>query len=95
MSDSINIKLENFVGHFLHGVKLKSYEFKKYKSKNETRKISINISGNKNIPNIKNQLKFKALEEGTFYARDLVSEPGNILHPDEYAKRLNSLREMV
>ena len=26
-----------------------------------------------------NQLKFKALEEGTFYARDLVSEPGNIL----------------
>ena len=92
MSDSINIKLENFVGHFLHGVKLKSYEFKKYKSKNETRKILINISGNKNIPNIKNQLKFKALEEGTFYARDLVSEPGNILHPDEYAKRLNSLR---
>ena len=91
-SDSINIKLENFVGHFLHGVKLKSYEFKKYKSKNDTRKISINISGNKNIPNIKNQLKFKALEEGTFYARDLVSEPGNILHPDEYAKRLNSLR---
>ena len=40
-----------------------------------------------------NQLKFKALEEGTFYARDLVSEPGNILHPDEYAKRLNSLKK--
>ena len=65
---------------------------KNINQKNETRKISINISGNKNIPNIKNQLKFKALEEGTFYARDLVSEPGNILHPDEYAKRLNSLR---
>ncbi|MDC3138962.1 leucyl aminopeptidase, partial [Candidatus Pelagibacter sp.] len=30
---------------------------------------------------------------GTFYTRDLVSEPGNILHPDEYAKRLNSLRK--
>ena len=39
------------------------------------------------------QLRFKALEEGTFYARDLVSEPGNILHPDEYAKRLISLRK--
>ena len=31
------------------------------------------------------------MEEGTFYTRDLVSEPGNILHPDEYAKRLKSL----
>jgi len=39
------------------------------------------------------QLKFQALEEGTFYARDLVSEPGNILHPDEYAKRLMSLKK--
>jgi leucyl aminopeptidase len=92
MSDSINSKNENFVSHFLHGLKLKSYEFNKYKSKNETRVISINITGNKNTPSTKNQLKFKALEEGTFYARDLVSEPGNILHPDEYAKRLNSLR---
>ena len=42
--------------------------------------------GNKNKPSAQNQIKFKALEEGTFYARDLVSEPGNILHPDEYAK---------
>ena len=35
MSDSVNIKIENFVGHFLHGVKLKSYEFKKYKTKKD------------------------------------------------------------
>ena len=47
----------------------------------------------KNKPSAQNQLKFKALEEGTFYARDLVSEPGNILHPDEYAKRLSSLKK--
>ena len=38
-------------------------------------------------------MRFKALEEGTFFARDLVSEPGNVLHPDEYAKRLSSLRK--
>ena len=49
--------------------------------------------GSKNKPSAKDQIKFKALEEGTFYARDLVSEPGNILHPDEYAKRLNSLKK--
>ena len=28
-----------------------------------------------------------------FLTRDLVSEPGNILHPDEYAKRITKLRK--
>ena len=91
-TDSLIDNQENFIGHFLHGLKLKSYEFKKYKTKKESRIISIHVLGNKNKPSIQQQLKFKSLEEGTFYARDLVSEPGNILHPDEYAKRINSLR---
>ena len=92
-ADSVDNKYKSFICHFLHGLKLKSYEFKKYKTKKETKIISINVLGNKNKPSTKSQLKFRALEEGTFYARDLVSEPGNILHPDEYAKRLNSLRK--
>jgi leucyl aminopeptidase len=92
-SDSIIGKHENFIGYFLHGFKLKSYEFNKYKTKKEKRIISINVFGIKNKPSTQIQLKFKALEDGTFYARDLVSEPGNILHPDEYAKRLNSLKK--
>jgi len=92
-SDSIITNQENFIGYFLHGLKLKSYSFNKYKSKKDSRLISINIIGNKNKLSSQNQLRFKALEEGTFYARDLVSEPGNILHPDEYAKRINALRK--
>ena len=93
ITDTAASKNKNFLGHFLHGLKLKSYEFNKYKTKKETRVISINLVGNKNKPSTQNQIKFKALEEGTFFARDLVSEPGNILHPDEYAKRLISLRK--
>ncbi len=93
ISESVVGNYKDFLGHFLHGIKLKSYEFKKYKSKKETKLIVINISGKKNKPSSHSQLKFKALEEGTFYTRDLVSEPGNILHPDEYAKRLNSLKK--
>ena len=92
-SDTINSKINNFLGHFLHGLKLKSYEFNLYKSKKKKKFISINITGNKNKISNKDQLKFKALEDGTFYARDLVSEPGNILHPDEYTKRLKSLKK--
>ena len=33
ISDSLSGKFDNFIGHFLHGIKLKSYEFKKYKTK--------------------------------------------------------------
>ncbi|MDB9937467.1 leucyl aminopeptidase [Candidatus Pelagibacter sp.] len=92
-SDTINSKIENFVGYFLHGLKLKSYEFNIYKSKKDKRLISVNVIGNKNKVSAQMQLRFKALEEGTFFARNLVSEPGNILHPDEYARRLSSLKK--
>jgi len=92
-SDSINSKIEKFLGHFLHGLKLKSYEFDIYKSKKEKKQISINIVGKKNKISTNDQLRFKALEEGSFFARDLVSEPGNVLHPDEYAKRINTLKK--
>ena len=44
-SDTINSKIENFVGYFLHGLKLKSYEFNIYKSKKNKRLISINVIG--------------------------------------------------
>jgi leucyl aminopeptidase len=92
-SDTINSKIKHFVGYFLHGIKLKSYEFNIYKSKKNKKLVNINVIGNKNKISQQDQLRFKALEEGTFFARDLVSEPGNILHPDEYAKRINSLKK--
>ncbi|MDC3174365.1 leucyl aminopeptidase [Candidatus Pelagibacter sp.] len=92
-SDTNINKLKNLVGYFLHGLKLKSYIFDKYKSKKDKISILINVTG-KNNPTSKDKIKFKAIEEGTFLARDLVSEPGNILHPDEYAKRLNLLKKI-
>jgi len=93
-SESINSKPgKDFAGRFMHGLKLKSYEFNIYKSKNTKNVITINLVGKQSALSIKNKLKFKALEEGTFFTRDLVSEPGNILHPDEYAKRLVQLRK--
>ena len=91
-TDTLHNEFTNLIGYFLHGIKLKSYKFEKYKNKKNNKNISIYPIG-KNLPNKKEQIKFKSLEEGTFFARDLVSEPGNILHPDEYAKRLNLLKK--
>jgi len=62
-SDTINSKINNFVGYFLHGLKLKSYEFNIYKSKKEKKIVSINLIGNKNKISSQDQLRFKALEE--------------------------------
>ena len=93
-SDTINNTYENFLGYFLHGLKLKSYEFNIYKSKKDTKIISINVIGNKNKITTQNELRFKAIEEGTFFARDLVSEPPNVLNPKEYASRLLKLRKL-
>ena len=91
-SDTVPSQYKNLIGYFLHGIKLKSYSFEKYKTKKNKKNITVNLVG-KNIPTKKDQLKFKAVEDGTFYTRDLVSEPGNVLHPDEYAKRINSLKK--
>ena len=77
----------------MHGLKLKSYEFNLYKSKKKENIFKITLIGKQSALSLKNKFKFKALEEGTFFTRDLVSEPGNILHPDEYAKRLLKLKK--
>ena len=46
---------------------------KNIKQKSTQRIISINVIGNKNKPpSIQDQIKFKAIEDGTFFTRDLV-----------------------
>lgn len=95
VSNSLNSRSEkDFIGHFLHGLKLKSYEFNIYKTKKEKKIILINVLGKKNNLTIRNELKFKALEEGINFARDLVSEPPNVLNPKEYVNRLLKLRKL-
>ncbi len=84
---------EYFFDQFAQGLQLKSYEFNKYKSKSKEKKFELEIiNKNKSFKFNKNK-KFKSLIEGTNLTKDLVSEPGNILHPDEYAKRLLKLKK--
>ena len=78
---------------FLHGAELKSYEFNLYKTKNIKKNIVFNIQKNKNLINSKMKLKLDAVLNGVNFTKDLVSEPGNVLHPDEYTKRLIKLKK--
>tara|TARA_Y100000816_G_scaffold82128_1_gene56257 strand:+ start:5219 stop:6688 length:1470 start_codon:yes stop_codon:yes gene_type:complete len=84
---------QNFLEEFLHGARLKSYQFKKYISKTKSSLFDIKILiKNKSFVLNKNK-RFSSLIEGTNFTKDLVSEPGNVLHPDEYAKRLIKLKK--
>ena len=91
-SDSISGLGKNILNDFLLGMKLKSYYFNKYKSKKENNNLEINIIGKKNLNKYNN--KYKSIEIGTNFARDLVSEPPNILFPKEYARRLLKLKKL-
>ena len=74
-------------------MKLKSYSFDKYLTKKKSEIINVNIISNKKLDKkLINNLY--AIEKGVNFTKDLVSEPGNILHPDEYAKRLTQLRKI-
>ena len=85
---------KNFIDQFVHGVKLKSYDFDKYKSKKKNRLFEIDILYKSNPLELNKNKKFHSLIEGINFTKDLVSEPGNVLHPDEYAKRLIQLRKI-
>ena len=80
------------LSHFIHGLKLKSYNFDLYKSKPNNKKINIVIE-NENTSYKKQSIKLDAIEEGTNFARDLVSEPPNVLFPKEYVRRLIKLKK--
>ena len=86
-----NIQLEKF----LHGAQLKSYEFDLYKTDKSKSVINqLFIVGEQSKKTNLLRYKLNALLEGVFLTRDLVSEPGNVLHPDEYAKRITKLKKL-
>ena len=89
-TETIHIKLKNFIYNFLLGIQLKSYSFDKYKTKKDKKYLSLIVTGKNKLSNFELK-KINAIKEGIFFTRDLVSEPGNILHPDEYTRRLKSL----
>jgi len=83
---------KNFFNEFLSGLLIKSYTFDKYKTKKIINIFNINIHGNFKLDILQKNNKLKSLVDGLNLTKDLVSEPGNILNPDEYVNRIKKLR---
>jgi len=62
------------------GAMLAKYSFSKYKTKDTPSVAEIYVKDYDTVDN---------LYYSIYFARDLVSEPGNVLYPAEYAKRIN------
>ena len=87
-------KNKSFIQEFTHGSNLKSYEFLKYKKNKNLIAYHFNVVKNSKINDLKINKKFDSLIKGINFTKELVSEPGNVLHPDEYVKRLKSLTKI-
>ncbi len=92
----IEIQKKNlfFLDEFFHGSKLKSYVFQKYKTQKKKETFTLEVLLKKKLLKINNNKNFNSLIEGISLTKDLVSEPGNILHPDEYSKRIAELKKI-
>lgn len=66
------------------GARLAAYRFNKYKTvkKKKSATITMDVSDN-DIPKTAD-----VIHESVYFARDLISEPGNVLFPEEYAQRI-------
>ena len=82
---------DNILDLVLHGFNLKSYVFDKYKTAKRIKPITINLPIKFRSKLENKSIRSKSILSGTQITKDLVSEPGNILHPDEYATRLKKL----
>ncbi|OUX38593.1 MAG: leucyl aminopeptidase [Candidatus Pelagibacter sp. TMED273] len=91
-SNSKDVKKKINFDEFIHGAELKSYVFDLYKTK-KSKTLNLNIVKNSNSIDFKLKSKLDAILSGVNFTKDLVSEPGNILHPDEYVNRLLKLKK--
>jgi leucyl aminopeptidase len=80
------------------GVKLAAYRFDKYRTTEKAeKKPSVNVVKVAAADPAKAQKVFASLDavaDGVLFARDLVAEPANILHPEEFAARVKGLERL-
>jgi leucyl aminopeptidase len=92
------IIIEDLAARIVHGMKLRSYTFFKYKLKNKSKhNFALNqveiITKDPSLAK-KYYSPLKSLEEGVYLTRNLVSEPANILTPKALAEEAEKLKSL-
>lgn len=90
-----NISGAEFAAHMGYGIRLRRYRFDKYFTKEEESKKPSVIAVTLMTPAVKNAQKlFTELDfvaDGVQFARNLVTEPGNVIYPESYAEKIKEL----
>jgi leucyl aminopeptidase len=98
LSDNLKnekISNEEAISEFLYGYTLKNYSFEKYKTKKKSNSSAIiNICVDRTEKFNKTFKTLSFIKEGVFLARDLISEPPNVLNPKNYTKEILKLSKL-
>ena len=79
--DNLYFEINNdFNESIYEGAQLALYTFDKYKSKKDTETLTIHIDAVTEV----------SIHQSVAFARDLVSEPGNVLYPETYANTIGT-----
>jgi len=88
----------NFYYNFFLGFYLKSYKFLKYKTSlldtSKDKITNLNLITNNKKFFLKLNKKVYSLVNSVFFARNLVSEPANILNPEKFVKEIKKLNSL-
>lgn len=88
--------VDHMAAHIAYGAKLRSYTFDKYHTKKKPDELPTLIELELSVKNsrVADKLYDDVLEkivEATFFTRDIVTEPANIIYPESLAKRIKQL----
>jgi len=81
------------------GARLRAYAFERYKTKRKddekspvVRNLTVAVS---DVAAVRKAYEPRAaISAGVLFARDLVNEPANVLYPEEFARRVGSLKKL-
>ncbi|MBL4800603.1 MAG: leucyl aminopeptidase [Emcibacter sp.] len=93
-----NISGAEFAAHLGYGIRLRRYRFDKYFTKQEESKkpsvigVDIMCTASANVKKMFEELD--RIADGVILARDLVTEPGNVIYPESYAEKIKELSDL-
>ncbi|PCI44918.1 MAG: leucyl aminopeptidase [Alphaproteobacteria bacterium] len=93
-----NISGAEFAAHLAYGIRLRRFRFDKYFTREADSKkpsvtgVSIMTSAVINAEKLFAELD--RIADGVLFARDLVTEPGNVIYPESYAEKIKELSDL-